>query len=125
MPPRGKKPGTPARNKAAAKESVAKAKADKSGKRTNEHQEKPAKKSKDKETVKVEVVCPCCKKKIIVRVFKEITQKAISAEYRLYGIAEQDPQKQLDLGLVSPKGTGKKATAEKKPGGGRKKADKK
>lgn len=124
--PRGKKKGTPARNKEAAKDIVGRANADKSGKRTNAHQEKPAKKSKDKETVKVEVDCPCCKEKITVRVFKEITQKAISAEYRLYGIAEKEPQAQLDLGLDPKDGAGPKATATAKkkdaPGGGRKKA---
>jgi len=96
---------------------VEKAKKQGDTKRTNPYQEKPdeTKKSKDKETVCVEVPCAHCKRLNTIRVFKEITKKAVSAEYRLYGIAEPGGQGTLDLGLEDlpdPHATAEKAEPE-------------
>ena len=99
MPPRGKKPGTPARNKAAAKDTIGKAKKDKSGKRTNEHQEEdPDKKEREAKVVDLEWDCPWCDKGCTATVMRRTITPMTPAETKLVAIVRRDNQGKLDLG---------------------------
>lgn len=54
--------------------------------------------TKQKPKIELHVVCPYCKKPVVVRQYEETTEKAIPAEKKQWTTVEKDKQSKLPSG---------------------------
>lgn len=90
--PRGKKKGTPARNKEAAEELV------EDDRKGGTEQEVPDKKGRESKVVDLEWDCPHCDKPCCATVVRQTVTPATPAETKLLAVVRKDSQATLDLG---------------------------